>query len=676
MSTRKKIYVVLSVLVIVLVLGASFGYITATGGSSNNNTITVADFNVKLYPDITSVQIGENVNGNYVTYPMSDSEGLNNTPVTFSIVNEGDIIASYKVSLIDKDVVSTLRNTDVRYRLKKKVGNDAQQVLEITTLTDTGLIDEGTIESGTTITYELVLWVSHSSTAAGATWKKSVLVEGMQIPNIVNGEYSDLSGANYPELADNMIPVYYDETTQTWRKASLKNTKNTYQWYDYNSGKWANAVTVYENSSATTLTIADGSTTSCSGATCTRDDYLNAAEGTIIPMNDITSMWVWIPRFKYMIFNGNNETAEEQIINVTFEHGKETTGTVACNFENNIESCSDSSSIINGKSTYTHPAFSFDNQELTGFWMAKFEMSTDDATCNTTSNETNCNKTNLNILVKPNLSSLRNETISTLFTNVRRMELYGNIHGFYQSAGVTYNTTGEITDDINNLNLHLIKNMEWGAVAYLSQSKYGKRGNTDYTGNNLEVYINNNSNYLTGYSGGAYNSEASSSETYTYNNSTYGIGASTTGNVYGVYDMNGGAGEYVMGNQVDSNGNFTASSSGNWSPNSKYYDKYQYNEDSTSYSKGRFGDNIKEVSSWYNDTRTALDATNSWFIRGGNSSGTNSSGIFASSSGTGGATATISSRPVLTVSREMPWEVEQNNNNQEVENNEEIDNNE
>ena len=48
---------------------------------------------------------------------------------------------------------------------------------------------------------------------------------------------------------------------------------------------------------------------------------------------------------------------------------------------------------------------------------------------------------------------------------------------------------------INNsaLNSHMMKNDEWGAVAYLSKSKYGKQ--------NEEVWINNSSSYITGSAG-------------------------------------------------------------------------------------------------------------------------------------------------------------------------------
>ena len=35
----------------------------------------------------------------------------------------------------------------------------------------------------------------------------------------------DKSGVNEPELAEGMIPVYYDENTETWKKADKKKFK-------------------------------------------------------------------------------------------------------------------------------------------------------------------------------------------------------------------------------------------------------------------------------------------------------------------------------------------------------------------------------------------------------------------------------------------------------------------
>ena len=47
---------------------------------------------------------------------------------------------------------------------------------------------------------------------------------------------------NAPVLDSVMIPVYYDETSSTWKKADSTNKSNN--WYDYCEKKWANSVTV------------------------------------------------------------------------------------------------------------------------------------------------------------------------------------------------------------------------------------------------------------------------------------------------------------------------------------------------------------------------------------------------------------------------------------------------
>ena len=649
---RRNIYTLAIFALVIGVLGASFAYLKDIQQSSANTRIQLSSFNIAL-SDMTTVTLNN-------TYPMSDLDGLQNGTTTFSIQNNGAMVAKYKVSLVDGQTPSTMRNTDARYQLKRTKGSNAQENLGITNLSDTGRLDEGQIGVGETISYELIMWIDHDANPNGQTFTKYISIEGMQIASL------DTSGANFPELVDNMIPVYYEatnDTTGVWKKADIKNLDDDYQWFDYDQQMWANAVTVKES------------------GTQTRDYYLAAANGTTISMDDITTMWVWIPRYKYIIFNGKNGTAEEQMINVTFEHGKETTGTVMCHDDiltaddsDHSEICTDTTNngIVNFKSTYTHPAFCFgtknndgtcNGEELTGFWMAKFEMSTDDNDCNTTANETNCNKTGLNILVKPDVYSLRYETVSTMFANIRRMETYGNIHGFKQNENATTwldassNLTGEIAGDNNQIDTHMIKNMEWGAVAYLSQSKYGKQGNSLYTGDYKEVYSNNNSNFKTGY----YN------QSILYNNLTTngigqgykGAGASTTGTMYGIYDMSGGALEYVMANAG------SISAAGTMNAVEKYIEHYSYYlTDATQDSifRSKLGDAIKENynlecnNSWYCDKFFMPYGSNSWLLRG-ESAGTSISiiGIYALKSYNGASYDYRSSRPVLTIIRSMPW---------------------
>ena len=123
----------------------------------------------------------------------------------------------------------------------------------------------------------------------------------------------------------------------------------------------------------------------------------------------------------------------------------------------------------------------------------------------------------------------------------------------------------------SNVDTHMMKNSEWGSVAYLSQSKYGKLGNTNFSGTNKEIYQNKSDQFITGCSyGSPSNTNTDYGCHYTYEKEITGTGASTTGTIYGIYDMSGGAWEYVMGNY---NGLIGSSGFSNM-PDIKYYDKY------------------------------------------------------------------------------------------------------
>ena len=448
----------------------------------------------------------------------------------------------------------------------------------------------------------------------------------------------DSSNANEPVLLDNMIPVVYDGCSN-WLKADT--SKN---WYNYDKKTWANAVTVSEEN---------------------REEYLNAEPGTVIEMSDINTMWVWIPRYKYTIFNANmsgNETTEEQEIEIVFESGTSSTGTVSCvdsinNSDGTSEVCTDSTygEVTNNSSTYTHPAFTFGDDELTGFWFGKFENSLDG---------------NNNIIIKPDVLSWNNHTISTAFEYSRKMELQDNIYGFSSSA-TTYNATGELSGDTNNFDTHMIKNMEWGAVAYLTQSKYGRC--TD--GLCTEIYINNSArldrqtaedgsyvdniyDIYTGRSGGVVSGSTSHIPYGAYSYDNYiitttntkgkkvkgsGVGASTTGNIYGIYDMSGGLWEKTMANMANSAGSFNVGGAGTWNtnlyPTLKYYDRYSYGttyNDASAYKRGKLGDATKETlkdytntnNSWYSDYSVFLNTGGLWLVRSGRANDGSSSGIF------------------------------------------------
>ena len=394
------------------------------------------------------------------------------------------------------------------------------------------------------VIFIILISIGYSSYALFSFTKTSTNIIEATVGKLKNN--IDTSGANKPVLASNMIPVYYDEINNVWKKADVNNKDSSYQWYSYNStgdkkGMWANAVTVKE---------------------ANRQTYLNANVGTPISMDDITTMWVWIPRFNAVTpsnYNGGTK-ANPGAIDVTFVKQNE----IAID------------------------AFTFGDKELSGFWYGKFEISHTTLASNKTKNNLGCtNETCSNangIIIKPNVNSLRNNNVSNLFFASRSMEQTGNSFGFVNIE----------------VDTHMSKNNEWGAVAYLTQSIYGRcTSNTTCT----EVGINNNTSYITGI-GDKPSSTASSVKTNTYNTIS-GKDASTTGTIYGIYDMSGGSWEYVMGvysNKISDSG-FSSL------PDNKYYNNYT----ATSYT----GHAISETKGWYNDQSFSVYfSVSPWFIRG------------------------------------------------------------
>ena len=152
-----------------------------------------------------------------------------------------------------------------------------------------------------------------------------------------------------------------------------------------------------------------------------------------------------------------------------------------------------------------------------------------------------------------------------MFYTIRKMELKNNIYGF-ENNGNKLNNDGTIKNDSNNMDIHMIKNIEWQAVSLLANSKYGFINNND-------KMVNNNYNY-TGY--GTINDE-----NYEYNVSLKGEKASTTGNIYGIYDMSGGKREFVMINNEEVNLFNKDSNSGFTSKVMDYYYDNDFNDNDT-----------------------------------------------------------------------------------------------
>ena len=393
--------------------------------------------------------------------------------------------------------------------------------------------------------------------------------------------------ASKPDIKDGMIPVVISSNGIT---STI--SEDDASWYNYNNKEWANMVLVSDSS---------------------RSTYQNTS-GVVVSEDDILAYYVWIPRYRYKIWTTTESSrGNEQEIDIIFESKDvaKSTGTQVGEY-------------------ITHPAFTFGSDEVNGIWVGKFETG----------------GTATAPLIKPNISSLRSQNVSAEFTTA---QIFGTS---------TYGMT-------SNVDAHMMKNSEWGAVAYLSHSRYGA---------NREIYINNSSGYYTGRSGGnvggstaintVYTSQTSTTQYNTYGfytwdgylleyntNTKSGIHdinkvASTTGNITGVYDMAGGAYEYVMGNY-----NNTIKSSGFTTlPDSKYYDNYTTTNSLTACNGGIcYGHGLSEVSNWYGDYASFVYGGGPWFRRGGYYYGGFNAGSFYFNDSHGDAGSYWAARSVLVV---------------------------
>ena len=192
-----------------------------------------------------------------------------------------------------------------------------------------------------------------------------------------------------------------------------------------------------------------------------------------------------------------------------------------------------------------------------------------------------------------------------------------------------------------------MKNSEWGAVAYLSHSAYGI--NSEIRINN---YRKNTTTYatLTGCGASAANASVTATCSIRYVNAL-SYPQSTKGNISVIFDMSGGAIEYVMGD-FNNTANTTFFPT---LPTSKYYDVYlasQFTGDSstnmtfcTHATCG--GHALNETRAWYSDDAYFVRSSYPWFKRGGHCSDSQNAGAFNSDSTNGGSGGNFSWRGVL-----------------------------
>ncbi len=617
---KKKVWIWLTViLLIVMILACAASYALFRFNVTKNTNFKLVVGSLELSVTDTTTEdryILEN------TVPTKDEIALTQDGYTFTLTNIGTIDSFYTIYLDDILLSDGGDRLDNQY-LKLNLWNHTTNTSKTTNLSDYSSTDRvlttGYLNTGESITYTLRMWVDYTAgnEAQNKYFATQIRVVGTQ-QNAAEYRETILNGAD-PVLTDHLVPV------QIVEDGTVTKADTTSQWYSYEKKNWANAVVL-------------------------KDKGITYQNGETIPEDNIESYFVWIPKYSYQLWDLGNYSsltsieAKEQTIPIKF--GLTNTS------DSNTGECTTpgvagSSGSCQVGDYMTHPAFlAFDSN---GFWVGKFETGYEGAT-STSDAQVNSNDSS-KIIIKPNVYSWRDLTLGNMF-----------------SASYNYIRSDES---------HMMKNTEWGAVAYLQHSIYGSQ---------TSVRVNNNSAYITGYAGTeeptlGYNNGTSidgnrvestvlgvdGTHTVNYLNSLSNV-ASTTGNKSGIYDMSGGTWEYVMGyttgaSTVGGSSGITSIypdffTNSSWN---KYYDEYtsttvhNYNNrilgDATG-EMGPFGsqldpDTTRYKSSWHEDYAHFVDSSSSWFRRSGGWSDGVSAGAFAFSSYAIGSAAHISFRVVL-----------------------------
>ena len=582
--------------IVLTILGGTFAYWT---WQSTDAQKTLINFTIADNFSCSADGGGDITNSNIQLIPASCTNANYAIKRTVKVnhVSGGGMSLDMWLNVINID--AGLRNSDnFNYALTTNASSCSRDVVatgnfkNVANNTQVPLLESEVYTNSNPSTYYLYIWLDKAETDS-ATMDQNFhfTLGGSCTDEITNSADSCTEPPTKPVLDDGLIPV-----TIADNGAVTAVSKNSDDWYSYCDKKWANAVLVSNTNRSTYQAIANGTSAS-----------------TTIPDADILAYYVWIPRYEYKLLTlGESANGQQKEIKINFVNKTDTKKT---------------------SPWFTHPAFTFGTQELDGIWVGKFEMSHNTLSSSTSGSNLGCTNTTCTnasgLRILPNVVSLRYNNISNMWYSLRSMEQSNNVFG------------------ISNSDSHMMKNSEWGAVAYLSHSKYGI---------NAEIRINNNKAYTTGCGAATANASGSANCDNAYGTVT-SYPQSTTGNISGIFDMSGGAWEYVMGNY----GNQTSSSgfTADWfTNNSKYYDLYDSSiftgNNSTNMAFCSLttcgGHALNETKNWYSDTANFVNSSGPWFSRGGSYYSTSNAGAFNAYNNNGGSYNGSSFRGVLAAS--------------------------
>ena len=211
MKKRIIILIILILISILTLIGSSYALLTKKFTSK------------KLSVEVGTLKV-DFTEGNAITMdnvvPMTDENGMNTTPYTFTITNSGDVDAYYTVSN-EEDSNNTLDTTYLKYKLVSNDGYDSG----IKRLKDIGtgtyrIVDERALLKSKSVTYKLYLWIASDAgnDIQNKIYKSKIIVNSTS--NRVGDTYCLDNGFN--KLSDCMLVMNNHEKTTDIAKTNIK----------------------------------------------------------------------------------------------------------------------------------------------------------------------------------------------------------------------------------------------------------------------------------------------------------------------------------------------------------------------------------------------------------------------------------------------------------------------
>ena len=268
-TNNKKKYVitiVISIIIIlILALAISYAYIS-TQLSGSDQIVKVGELELVLDETSDGITL-DNAIG------ISDSEGINSTPSTFELRNNGNKAVDYTIYLDDNTISDTDTRIDdkyLKYNLNKNDADTGATLLTRIGANPNRILDSGTIEGGGTNKYSLNLWITDE-------------VDGNYSGQVFSGKLRVEVSQERPTvaevlLADNDNNINTDDPDQTFITGS---NPNNYIWY---SGKLWRAVSIDPSDNSVKLV------TQWNISSISYDDDSSAFEGSYMEewLNDTT----------------------------------------------------------------------------------------------------------------------------------------------------------------------------------------------------------------------------------------------------------------------------------------------------------------------------------------------------------------------------------------------------